>query len=150
MSDIHALSGAYAVDALDDHERAHFERHLAECADCQAEVASMREASATLADATSVAPPPALRDAVLAGISTVRPLPPLTAPTQLKERRVRRFPALLAAAAAVVAFGVGTTVILSDDDEQPPSAFDRIVQADDVRRVSLELDGATATLYHSA
>ena len=30
MSDIHALSGAYAVDALDDIERAQFERHLAE------------------------------------------------------------------------------------------------------------------------
>ena len=29
MSDIHALSGAYAVDALDDVERAEFERHLA-------------------------------------------------------------------------------------------------------------------------
>ena len=32
MSDIHALSGAYAVDALDDIERASFERHLAGCA----------------------------------------------------------------------------------------------------------------------
>ncbi len=38
MSDIHALSGAYAVDALDDIERAQFERHLAECAECRAEV----------------------------------------------------------------------------------------------------------------
>ena len=35
MSDIHALVGAYAVDALDDVERAAFERHLAECAACQ-------------------------------------------------------------------------------------------------------------------
>ena len=32
MSEIHALSGAYAVDALDDIERAQFERHLATCA----------------------------------------------------------------------------------------------------------------------
>ncbi len=42
MTDVHALSGAYAVDALDDLERAHFERHLADCADCQAEVASLQ------------------------------------------------------------------------------------------------------------
>jgi len=28
MSDIHALSGAYAVDALDDGERDQFEEHL--------------------------------------------------------------------------------------------------------------------------
>ena len=40
MSEIHALSGAYAVNALDDIERAQFERHLAECAECRAEVAS--------------------------------------------------------------------------------------------------------------
>jgi anti-sigma factor RsiW len=39
MSDIHALSGAYAVDAVDDIERASFERHLASCPTCRAEVA---------------------------------------------------------------------------------------------------------------
>ena len=50
MSDIHALSGAYAVDALDDLERAGFERHLAGCAACRAEVASLREATAAMAD----------------------------------------------------------------------------------------------------
>ena len=38
MSDIHALSGAYAVDALDDDERAEFEKHLAVCPECRAEV----------------------------------------------------------------------------------------------------------------
>ena len=43
MTDVHALSGAYAVDALDDIERAAFERHLAACAECRAEVASLRE-----------------------------------------------------------------------------------------------------------
>ena len=37
-ADIHGLSGAYAVDALDDVERAEFERHLAQCPECQAEV----------------------------------------------------------------------------------------------------------------
>ena len=50
MTEIHALSGAYAVDALDDLERAAFERHLAECAECQAEVASLREAAAMIAE----------------------------------------------------------------------------------------------------
>ncbi len=45
MSDLHGLSGAYAVDALDDLERARFERHLAECEDCRAEVASLVEAA---------------------------------------------------------------------------------------------------------
>ena len=74
MSDLHAHSGAYAVDALDDVERARFERHLAECEDCRAEVQSLREAAALLADDTAAAPPPGLRDRVLADIATVRPL----------------------------------------------------------------------------
>ena len=37
--DIHALCGAYAVDAVDDLERAAFDRHLADCEACAAEVA---------------------------------------------------------------------------------------------------------------
>ena len=43
--DVHSLTGAYAVDALDDLERARFEQHLATCADCVAEIgrASCRE-----------------------------------------------------------------------------------------------------------
>ena len=56
MSDIHALSGAYAVDALDDIERAQFERHLAECAECRAEVDSLREAGGLLAEAVAADP----------------------------------------------------------------------------------------------
>ncbi len=73
MSDIHALSGAYAVDALDDIERVGFERHLAGCATCRAEVASLREAAAALADDVALAPPPELRAAVLEGISAGPP-----------------------------------------------------------------------------
>ena len=36
-ADVHGLSGAYAVDALDEREREAFESHLAQCAECQAE-----------------------------------------------------------------------------------------------------------------
>ena len=47
-ADIHALSGAYAVDAVDDIERAEFERHLATCADCREEVAGFRSTAIQL------------------------------------------------------------------------------------------------------
>ena len=77
MSDIHKLSGAYALDAVDDLERAAFERHLAECEDCRTEVAGLRETAALLAETAAVTPPPSLRDSVLSGISQVRPLPPI-------------------------------------------------------------------------
>jgi anti-sigma factor RsiW len=74
--DIHSLSGAYAVDAVDDVERARFEAHLATCSACQSEVASLRSAAGELPSVTATSPPPSLRDSVLRGISSVRPLPP--------------------------------------------------------------------------
>ena len=76
MSDLHKLTGAYAVDALDELERARFEQHLATCDDCRAEVAELRETAALLADTVATHPPASLRESVLAGISQVRPLPP--------------------------------------------------------------------------
>ena len=66
---LHGLSGAYVVDALDDEERAAFERHLPRCLDCQAEVASLREAAALMADESAITPPASLRSSVLSGIS---------------------------------------------------------------------------------
>ncbi|MGZ5404181.1 MAG: zf-HC2 domain-containing protein, partial [Nocardioides sp.] len=108
MSDIHALVGAYAVDALDDLERVAFERHLAACSACQTEVAGLREAAATIGVTAAVQPPAGLRGKVLGEIATVRPLPPsVERPTaDAAGRRTRFRPrALLAAAAAVIALG---------------------------------------------
>ena len=75
--DLHHLSGAYAVDALDAQERASFEQHLAGCPDCRAEVAELTAAAHSLATLAETAPPAGLRDAVLSGITKVRPLPPV-------------------------------------------------------------------------
>jgi anti-sigma-K factor RskA len=76
--DVHSLIGAYVLDAVDDLERAAFDRHLRECSSCRAEVAELREASARLgADAWSV-PPPTLRDNVRSAIRSVPQLPPAT------------------------------------------------------------------------
>ena len=77
--DLHHLSGAYAVDALDDAERTSFEQHLAVCADCRAEVAELSATAHSLGSLAEATPPPSLRAAVLGGIAQVRPLPPLTA-----------------------------------------------------------------------
>jgi anti-sigma-K factor RskA len=75
--DLHHLSGAYAVDALDEAERESFERHLTQCPDCRAEVAELSDTAHLLSSLTEATPPPALRDSVLQGITRVRPLPPL-------------------------------------------------------------------------
>lgn len=74
---VHALTGAYVLDALEADELAAFERHLAACADCRAEVRSLRDAVVRLPEVSAAAPPAALRASVLEAISQVRPLPPL-------------------------------------------------------------------------
>lgn len=61
----HALSGAYALDALDRGERARFERHLTSCAVCRTEVVQFAEVAAELGRAVAVAPPPALKGRIM-------------------------------------------------------------------------------------
>lgn len=79
-ADIHALAGAYALDALPGDEKAFFERHLAQCEACTAEVAELTETAARLGTAAAVAPPPDLRAKILAAADVTRQLPPEPAP----------------------------------------------------------------------
>ena len=151
MIEIHALSGAYAVDALDDIERAQFERHLAECAECRAEVAGLRSTAALLAETTATAPPESLRERVLADIATVRPLPPAV-PTGAAARRRFRLAPLAAAAALVAAVGTGVVVTQpwADDSSQTQlSAVDQVLRADDAERYTQAIDGSEATMVRS-
>jgi len=153
MSDIHALSGAYAVDALDETERAQFERHLAECAACRAEVESLRDAAALLAETTATTPSAELRDRVLADIRNVRPLPPTVEQpatvTELAPRRRRRTRTFLAAAAAAVAIGAGGIVWQQVSDD-PPSRVEQIQAAGDVQAFTVPVgEGGSATVYRS-
>jgi anti-sigma-K factor RskA len=164
MYDVHALSGAYAVDALDEAERARFEEHLRSCAECRAEVDSLRETAAALGT-DDVEPPAGLRDQILAGIETVRPLPPLMSQgpesgaggDELAARRRRwfRMPMLVAAAAVVILIAAGATVWLGSwsDESGPapgPTATEQVLAADDANRTTLEFeDGSQATVVVS-
>jgi len=75
--DIHTMSGAYALDALEAAEAAAFERHLESCEACRDEVRSFREAVTSLGDDVAAPAPDRLRASVLASIGAVRPLPPV-------------------------------------------------------------------------
>ena len=78
--DVHTLAGPYAMDAIPAPDRARFERHLAGCAECAREIASLREATARLATATAVPPPPALKARVMAAAAATRQRPPAAEP----------------------------------------------------------------------
>ncbi|MFI6995011.1 anti-sigma factor [Nonomuraea wenchangensis] len=78
--DLHALSGAYAVDALPYAEWVLFEEHLRRCAGCGTEVRRLRETAARLAGAVAVDPPAGLRTRLLAAAHNRRPSPHLAPP----------------------------------------------------------------------
>lgn len=147
MSDIHKLSGAYALDAVDDIERAAFERHLVECDDCRTEVASLRETTALLAETVAIAPPASLRASVLSGIEHVRPLPPIVAP-----RRAAWFP-LLVAASIVAVMGIAAAVWQpwTPSDNGSLTAAEQVLQAPDAQSVAIDLGSAgKATVTRSS
>jgi anti-sigma-K factor RskA len=89
--DVHALSGAYAVNAIDDDlEREKFERHLRRCQQCAGEVGSLTETAGRLGLAASQPPPDHLRDNVLSLVSQTRQLPPLVEPDGQPGRETAR------------------------------------------------------------
>ncbi|WP_422664489.1 zf-HC2 domain-containing protein [Streptomyces mirabilis] len=48
MADLHTLTGAYALPALDEEERGRFDRHAADCESCRREVRELAAAAARL------------------------------------------------------------------------------------------------------
>jgi len=98
--DVHDLTPAYALHALDEEERARYEEHLPRCERCRDELAVLTESAAALAWAVEAPPPPArlrarLLETVAAERETVVPL------------RGRRPWQAIAAIAACVAIGLG-------------------------------------------
>jgi anti-sigma-K factor RskA len=133
----HALAGAYALDALSEHERRQFEAHLAGCEPCAQEVRGLQETAARLAIAAAQVPPPGLRERVLAEASQVRQLPPRLDPA--RPRRSRWAPALLTVAAAAclaVAVVLGVSLVRTQD---------RLDRANDVNAVLTAADASEAT-----
>lgn len=165
--DIHALSGAYAVDAVDELERARFEQHLAVCPECRAEVASLRATAVQLSLLAESMPPERLREQVLRDIAAVRPLPPKVtqeagdriaetmrgrvAPPAQRHRR-RWSGRWIAAAAAVAILGGGVVAVHPWDRQQQGqvTVADRVLQAPDAQRTEKTFPGgASATLVRS-
>ncbi|MEC3979505.1 anti-sigma factor [Amycolatopsis sp. H20-H5] len=108
-ADVHALTGAYALNAVTDLERASFDRHLTECPACRQEVLEFRETTARLGAETGSELSESLRARVLAEIVVTRQLPPRVAGTgsRASRRWVKRAAIGVLSAAAAAALFVG-------------------------------------------
>lgn len=76
--DLHSLAAIYAVDALDELDRRHFEVHLESCEQCRAEVDAFGSAAALLTS-EDVQPSKELRSSTLALITQTQQAEPLDA-----------------------------------------------------------------------
>jgi hypothetical protein len=113
--DLHSLSGAYALDALDSPaERERFARHLSRCPSCANEVRGLREVATALAFAATAEAPADMRGQVLAAAARTRQLPPEVRSHRLHARPPRALPwvpwlsgaVALASIAVAVFFGL--------------------------------------------
>jgi anti-sigma-K factor RskA len=150
--DIHALTGAYALDAVAGVERADFERHLAECESCAQEVQELQETAARLALAAAEVPPPDLKDRVLAQIREVRQLSPDTTVVPLRRRSLaQRLTTVAAAVFFVATAGLGIVVVRQDNQLDAARAqaaqLEQILKAPDGELLTLDgSGGATGSM----
>lgn len=126
-AELHHLSAAYALDAVDSDEAEAFEEHLASCEVCRADVDGFRGATTALAASLASTPPAALRDSVLARVAATRQDAPVTGPSVVsleaaRRRRRTTWGAGLAGAAAAAAAAVIAIVAIDNGPEADPFA----------------------------
>ena len=140
--DIHTLAGAYALNAVDDIERAAFVRHMRDCDACAQEVAEFLETTTRLADLSSTTPPARLRAEVLSEVANTRQLPPAHAGRAPSLSRSKRW---LAAAAAGVVIAAGAAAGgYAIQDHRVRVAESQAAQTSEIRRVLSSPDARVA------
>ena len=114
-ADIHQLAAAYALDAVDERERAEFEAHYPTCAICRPEVAGFRETLSQVAASVAVEPPASLKSNVMAEIGSTRQLSPLLPDSVVDlathRRNRHRMVRAVSVAAALIALAVGAYAV---------------------------------------
>lgn len=155
-SDLHSLAGPYALDALTEPERAHFESHLSMCSACRAEVAEFQATAARMGAAVAQPPPPALKSRVLAEIAQTRQLPPpvvqsrVSPPVAPGPSRPRRRQFLLAAAAAgILGAGGIAAYAISRTSRSNDELIAILAEPDSVTRKAKVAGGGQVTVVAS-
>ena len=146
-TDLHTLTGAYAVDALDAGERAAFQAHLAECDACADEVAGLRATSAVLGVAVAVTPNEEFRRRLMSQVRNTRQQAPLAGsetgrvlPLLRRARTTSRALLAVAAALVVLAGSLGAVAIQQQNRAQTLQRA-----ASDVASVLAAADAQTMT-----
>ena len=142
--DLHSLSGAYALDALEggvEHDR--FTRHVSRCQSCASEVRGFREVATALAFAAATEPPPELRDRVLAAAARTRQLPP-EVKTHARPRRTRPVPWVPWLSGAIATAAIVVAVLFGFAQAHTQQELNR-VQAEN-QAISLLLSSPQVTL----
>jgi hypothetical protein len=172
--DPHLLTGAYALDAVDDAERDRIRRHLSRCPACAAEARGLREAATRMALAAAEPPPPQMREKVMAAVAQTRQQAPASEPGTMASpaaawrrasgrdgtpaaSRLGRMPRLAAAALSVfivaaVALGVAQVITQSrlNTARAQQAALSAVLAAPDARTATSRVqNGGTVTVVFS-
>lgn len=118
--DLHDLTAAYALDALDPDEAEAYERHLSQCEECREQLAELNETATALAfGAVAPTPPERLRASILDAAAAER----VNVVPLLRRRWVSRGLAVAAAAAACIVVGLVVSLSQSSSQKQVFSVF---------------------------
>ena len=159
--DPHLLTGALALDAVDDAERDRIQRHLARCPACAQEARGLREAATRMALAAAEPPPPQLRERVMAAVAQTRQQAPAREPGAMTRPATtwRRswMPRLAAVAMSVVvlaavALAVAQVVTQSrlNTARAQQAALSSVLAAPDARTATARVqNGGTVTVVYS-
>jgi anti-sigma factor RsiW len=155
--DLHTLTGAHVLDALDDPAEQHrVARHLRRCQACAAEVRGLREVATSLALAAAAEPPSAMRDRVMAAVRRTRQLPP-EVDQHARSWRSGMVPVLAAVAAVAIVLACILTIRLGSTERQLSAAqaqaraIGTVLSAPDARVLSARTtSGGLATVVVSA
>jgi anti-sigma factor RsiW len=116
---LHELTAAYALDALNADERREFETHLSDCERCRSELSELSKTVGALAFAVEgPVPPEELRGRIL--VAAREDSPNVVA---LRPRRVRLYAGAAVAAAACAALAIGLWAGLSGGSEKSKLAL---------------------------
>lgn len=141
-TDLHTLSGAYALDALSAEEAAAFESHVKDCPACQVEIAELRSAAARMGESEAAVPPASLKARVLAAADQVPQQPPKVTSLDAVRRRGWLPKLAVAAAAAVIVAGgaIGISQLAGDDDAPLATGVTQVFSAPDAHTAEVTTD----------